>query len=148
MCIRDRGISEEAVRVGADVFKMYEVVDVIAHEYSEGEYYASDRAAYDWYNYIIGMQTFKAFAEDKASWMLSYSWLDNKKVAPSDAMKSLFVSQIFSGTNMWDVEGYVMSSTCLLYTSYPYALKIIKLKLLLFPYSEDFLIHLRGFLNP
>lgn len=105
------GISEEAVRVGADVYKMYDVVDVIAHEYSEGEYYASDREAYDWYNYIIGMQTFRAFAEDKASWMLSYSWLDNKKVAPSDAMKSLFASQIFSGTNMWDVEGYVMSST-------------------------------------
>lgn len=37
--------------------------------------------------------------------------LDNKNVTPSDAMKSLFASQIFSGTNMWDVEGYVMSST-------------------------------------
>lgn len=105
------GISEEAVRVGADVYKMYDVVDVIAHEYSEGEYYASDRAGYDWYNYIIGMQTFRAFAEDKASWMLSYSWLDNKNVDPTNAMKSLFASQIFSGTNMWDVEGYVMSST-------------------------------------
>lgn len=105
------GISEEAVRVGADVFAMYDVVDVIAHEYSEGEYYASDRAAYDWYNYIIGMYTFRAFAEEKASWMLSYSWLDNKKVAPSDAMKSLFVSQMFSGTNMWDVKGYIMSET-------------------------------------
>ena len=105
------GISEEAVRVGADVYKMYDVVDVIGHEYSEGEYYASDRAAYDWYNYIIGMFTFRAFAEEKASWMLSYSWLDNKKVTPSDAMKSLFVSQMFSGTNMWDVKGYIMSET-------------------------------------
>lgn len=105
------GIAEEAVRVGADVFAMYDVVDVIAHEYSEGEYYASDRTASDWYNYIIGMYTFRAFAEEKASWMLSYSWLDNKKVAPSDAMKSLFVSQMFSGTNMWDVKGYIMSET-------------------------------------
>ena len=105
------GISEEAVRVGADVFKMYEVVDVIAHEYSEGEYYASDREPYDWYNYIIGMYTFRAFAEDKASWMLSYSWYDNENVAPPEAMKSLFASQINSGTNMWDVEGYIMSST-------------------------------------
>jgi hypothetical protein len=105
------GISEEAVRVGADVYKMYDVVDVIGHEYSEGEYYASDRAAYDWYNYIIGMYTFRAFAEEKASWMLSYSWLDNKEVTPSDAMKSLFVSQMFSGTNMWDVKGYIMSET-------------------------------------
>ena len=105
------GISEEAVRVGADVFQMYDVVDVIAHEYSEGEYYASDRAPYDWYNYIIGMHTFRAFAEDKASWMLSYSWYDNENVEPSEAMKNLFASQLFSGTNMWDVKGYVMSST-------------------------------------
>lgn len=105
------GISEEAVRVGADVYKMYEVVDVIAHEYSEGEYYASDREPYDWYNYIIGMHTFRAFAGDKPSWMLSYSWYDNENVEPSEAMKSLFVSQLFAGTNMWDVKGYVMSST-------------------------------------
>ena len=105
------GLSAEAVIVGADVFQMYNVVDVIAHEYSEGEYYASDRAAADWYNYIIGMQTFRAFAGDKASWMLSYSWYDNDKVIPSDAMKSLFVSELFSGTNLWDVKGYVMSST-------------------------------------
>ncbi|HSD63484.1 MAG TPA: hypothetical protein VLB50_06780, partial [Ignavibacteriaceae bacterium] len=105
------GISEDAVRVGADVYKMYEVVDAIAHEYSEGEYYASNREPYDWYNYIIGMQTFRAFAGDKASWMLIYSWYDNKNVEPAEAMKSLFVSQLFSGTNMWDVKGYVMSST-------------------------------------
>jgi hypothetical protein len=105
------GISEEAVRVGADVYQMYGVVDAIAHEYSEGEYYASDREPYDWYNYIIGMHTFRAFAEDNPSWMLSYSWYDNKNVSPSEAMKSLFVSQLFSGTNMWDVKGYVMSST-------------------------------------
>jgi hypothetical protein len=105
------GISEEAVRVGADVFQMYNVVDVIAHEYSEGEYYAADRSAVDWFNYVIGMQTFRAFADGKASWMLSYSWYKNDKVNPSDAMKSLFYSQLFAGTNMWDVEGYVMSST-------------------------------------
>ncbi len=105
------GLSEEVVRVGADVYKMYDVVDVIGHEYSEGEYYASDRSPVDWYNYIIGMHTFRAFAGKKASWMLSYSWVDNEKVDPSGAMKSLFVSQLFSGTNMWDVKGYVMSGT-------------------------------------
>ncbi len=105
------GISEEAVRVGADVFQMYDVVDAIAHEYSEGEYYASDREPYDWYNFIIGMNTFRAFAVGDPSWMLSYSWYDNKNVEPSKAMKSLFASQLFAGTNMWDVKGYVMSST-------------------------------------
>ena len=45
------GLGEEAVRVGADVYEMYDVVDAIAHEYSEGEYYASDRNPFDWYNY-------------------------------------------------------------------------------------------------
>ncbi len=105
------GISEEAVRVGADVFQMYDVVDVIAHEYSEGEYYASDREPYDWYNFIIGMRTFRAFADGDPSWMLTYSWYDNKNVEPSDAMKNLFASHLLTGTNMWDVKGYVMSST-------------------------------------
>jgi hypothetical protein len=105
------GISEEAVRVGADVYQMYNVVDVIAHEYSEGKYYAAERAPVDWINYFIGMQTFRAFADGKASWMLSYSWYKNDSVKPSEAMKSLFYSQLFSGTNMWDVNGYVMSST-------------------------------------
>ncbi len=105
------GISEDVVRVGADVYQMYDVVDVIAHEYSEGEYYASDREPYDWYNYILGMSTFRAFADGDPSWMLCYSWFDNKNVEPSEAMKSLFASQLFTGTNMWDVKGYVMSST-------------------------------------
>ncbi len=105
------GLGEEAVRVGADVYKMYDVVDVIAHEYSEGEYYASDREPYDWYNFIIGMTTFRAFAEGDPSWMLCYSWYDNKNVKPSEAMKGLFASELFTGTNMWDVNGYVMSST-------------------------------------
>lgn len=105
------GLSEEAVRVGADVFQMYSVVDVIAHEYSEGAYYAADRTASNWFNYIIGMLTFRAFAGDKASWMLSYSWYDNPNVKPSDAIKSLFASQVFSGTNSWDVKNFIMSSS-------------------------------------
>lgn len=105
------GLSEEVVRVGADVFQMYDVVDVIAHEYSEGAYYAADRTANDWFNYIIGMLSFRAFAGDKASWMLSYSWYDNPNVKPSEAIKNLFASQVFSGTNSWDVKNYIMSSS-------------------------------------
>jgi len=31
------GIEQEATRVGADVYQMYAVVDVIAHEYEFGE---------------------------------------------------------------------------------------------------------------
>lgn len=105
------GLGSDAVVVGADVYQMYEVVDAIAHEYSEGEYYASDRAPLDWYKYMIGMHTFRAFAGDKATWMLSYSWYDNENVKPAEAMKSMFVSQLFAGTNSWDTEGYIMSSS-------------------------------------
>jgi len=105
------GIGDEVPVVGTDVFEIYDVVDAIAHEYSEGNYYASDRAPFDWYNYIIGMHTFRAFGGKKPSWMLSYSWYNNEDVKPSDAMKSLFVSQLNTGTNLWDVKGFVMSSS-------------------------------------
>ncbi len=105
------GLGSDAVIVGADVYQMYEVVDAIAHEYSEGEYYAADRAPSDWFKYMIGMHTFRAFAGDKASWMLSYSWYDNDNVKPAESMKSMFVSQLFAGTNSWDTEGYIMSSS-------------------------------------
>ena len=105
------GIGEDAVRVGADVYSLSNVVDVIAHEYSEGKYYASERVPFNWYKYIFGMQTFSYFAEGKPTWMLSYSWDNDKKVEPREAMKSLFASQIFNGINTWDVKTYVMSST-------------------------------------
>ena len=105
------GFGSDAVIVGADVYQMYNVVDAIAHEFSQGENYAADRAPLDWFRYMIGMQTFRTFAGDKASWMLSYSWYDNDKVNPADAMKSMFASQIFSGANVWDTRGYVMSSS-------------------------------------
>ena len=105
------GIGEDAVRVGADVYSLSNIVDVIAHEYSEGKYYASEREPFDWYKYIFGMQTFKYFAHDKPTWILSYSWNNDKKVGPRDAMQSLFASQIFNGINTWDVKTYIMSST-------------------------------------
>ncbi len=105
------GIGEDAVRVGADIYSLYGIVDVIAHEYSEGKYYASEREPFNWYKYIFGMKTFRSFAGDKPTWMLSYSWDNDKKVKPQEAMKSLFASQIFNGVNTWDVKTFVMSST-------------------------------------
>ena len=105
------GLGEDAVRVGADVYSLSNIVDVITHEYSEGKYYASEREPFNWYKYIFGMQTFKYFAKDKPTWMLSYSWDNDKNVEPKEAMKSLFASQIFNGINTWDVKTYVMSST-------------------------------------
>jgi hypothetical protein len=51
------GIEEEAVRVGADVYQMYGVVDAIAHEYEfgEGDHMASSRSQLDWFLYQAGM---------------------------------------------------------------------------------------------
>lgn len=105
------GYGESAVRVGADVYDMYPVVDVIAHEYSAGGYTAAERNPFDWFTYMVGMYTFRAFAEGKASWMLSYSWDGEEKIDPSDAMKNLALAQVMAGTNFWDARGHVMSGS-------------------------------------
>ena len=105
------GLDFEAVRVGADVSLLYDVVDVITHEYSEGAYMASDRQAFDWYRYLIGMLTFRSLANGKPSWMLSYSWDCNKNVDAGAAMRLLFASQLFAGVNSWDAATHVMSGS-------------------------------------
>ena len=70
------GIEEEATRVGADVYQMYDVIDVIAHEYEfgNGQHMAASRSQVDWFLYQAGMLSFRAFAQGKASWILNYSW--------------------------------------------------------------------------
>lgn len=105
------GIEESAVRVGADVYDMYPVVDVIAHEYSGGRGNAARKNPVAWFSYMTGMYTFRAFAEGKASWMLSYSWDGEKKIDPAEAIKNLLMSQIMAGTNCWDARGHVMSGS-------------------------------------
>lgn len=105
------GIGEEAVRVGSDVYEMYEDMDVIAHEYSAGGYTAAEREPLDWFTYMEGMFTFRAFAENKASWMLCYSWDKNEPIDPCDAMKNLAMSQVMAGANFWDAQGHVMSGS-------------------------------------
>ncbi len=107
------GIEMEAVRVGADVYQMYQVVDVIAHEYEYGggNHTAASRTPLDWFHYIAGMHTFRSFAQEKASWMLNYSWDGEKNIDPREAMKNLFMAQLMAGTNSWDAEGHVMSGS-------------------------------------
>jgi hypothetical protein len=65
------GIEEEAVRVGADVYSLYPVVDSIAHEYEfgSGNHMASSRTPLDWFRYQVGMHSFRAFAQGKATWI-------------------------------------------------------------------------------
>jgi hypothetical protein len=107
------GIEQEAVRVGADVYELYPVVDAIAHEYEfgSGDHMASSRTPLDWFLYQAGMLTFRAFAQGKATWILNYSWDGDKSVAPSEAMKTLAASQVMTGANFWDAPGHSMAGS-------------------------------------
>jgi hypothetical protein len=107
------GIEQESTRVGTDVYQMYGVVDVIAHEYEfgEGEHMASSRSQVDWFLYQAGMLTFRSFAEGKATWILNYSWDGDKNVDPREAMKNLAMSQVVTGANFWDAPGHSMAGS-------------------------------------
>src|SRR5580698_4897803 len=107
------GIEEEAVRVGADVYSLYAVVDAIAHEYEfgNGDHMASGRKPIDWFRYQVGMHSFRAFAQGKPTWILNYSWDGDKKVAPQEPMLNLAMSQIMAGANFWDAPGHSMAGS-------------------------------------
>jgi hypothetical protein len=107
------GIEQEAVRVGADVYSLYGVVDAVAHEYEfgSGDHMASSRKPLDWFNYQVGMHSFRAFAQGKATWILNYSWDGDKKVDRREAMMNLAVSEIMTGSNFWDAPGHSMAGS-------------------------------------
>jgi hypothetical protein len=111
------GIEEEAVRVGADVYSLYAVVDAIAHEYEfgSGEHMASSRTPLDWFRYQVGMHSFRAFAQvdgrDKPTWILNYSWDGDKKVDAREAMMNLAMSHVMAGANFWDAPGHSMAGS-------------------------------------
>lgn len=113
------GLSEAEARIGTDNYQLYKIADAIAHEYSprnddykDGGGGSSARSnPLGWVRYMIAMHSFRAMAEEKPTWMLSYSWDGDEKIAPSDAIKNLFVSQVMSGTNPWDAARHVMSGS-------------------------------------
>jgi hypothetical protein len=108
------GIEEAAPRVGADVYQLYPQVDAIAHEYEFGDgddHTAASRTPFDWFMYQIGMRSFRAFAGDKPTWILNYSWDGAKNVLPRDAMLNLAMSDLMAGANVWDARGHVMSGS-------------------------------------
>jgi hypothetical protein len=107
------GIEEEAVRVGADVYSLYPVVDAIAHEYEfgNGDHMASSRTPLDWFSYQVGMYSFRAFAQGKATWILNYSWDGDQKVDRREAMMNLAASEIMAGANFWDAPGHSMAGS-------------------------------------
>jgi hypothetical protein len=107
------GIEQESVRVGADVYSLYPVVDAIAHEYEfgSGDHMASSRTPLDWFYYQVGMHTFRAFAQGKATWILNYSWDGDKIVDKREAMMNLAMSQVMAGANVWDAPGHSMAGS-------------------------------------
>jgi len=108
------GIEDAAPRVGADVYQLYPLVDAIAHEYEFGDgddHTAASRSPFDWFMYQIGMRSFRAFAGDKPTWILNYSWDGAPHVQPRDAMLNLAMSELAAGANMWDAKGHVMSGS-------------------------------------
>ena len=88
------GIEREAVVVGADVYQLYRVTDAIAHEYEfgGGDHMATSRTPLDWFRYQVGMHSFRAFAQGKATWILNYSWDGDKNIAPPEPMMNLAMS--------------------------------------------------------
>jgi len=107
------GVEEEAVRVGADVYQLYEVADAIAHEYEfgGGDHMAGSRTQLDWFLYQAGMLSFRAFAQGKATWLLNYSWDGDKAVDAREAMKTLAASEVMVGVNFWDAPGHSMGGS-------------------------------------
>jgi hypothetical protein len=108
------GIEAESPRVGADVYHLYTVSDAIAHEYEFGEsedHTAASRTPLDWFQYQVGIRSFRAFAGDKPTWILNYSWDGAPHVKPRDAMLNLFMSELMAGANLWDARGHVMSGS-------------------------------------
>ena len=106
------GIEFAAVRVGSDVYQLYDVIDLVAHEYQWGKGdNATRKTPLDWLHWMIGMYSFRSFAGEKPTWMLSYSWDGEKDVSPGEEMQNLFASQLVAGTNCWDVHGHVMSGS-------------------------------------
>jgi len=59
----------------------------------------------------VGMLSFRAFAEGKATWILNYSWDGNKGVDKREAMKNLAVSIVMAGANFWDAPGHSMAGS-------------------------------------
>ena len=108
------GIEDAAPRVGSDVYRLYPLVDAIAHEYEFGEgedHTAASRSPFDWFMYQIGMRSFRAFAGDKPTWILNYSWDGAQHVQARDAMLNLAMSELTAGANVWDAQGHVMSGS-------------------------------------
>ena len=89
------------------------VTDAIAHEYEfgGGDHMATSRTPLDWFRYQVGMHSFRAFAQGKATWILNYSWDGDTNIAPPEPMMNLAMSLVMAGANFWDAATHVMSGS-------------------------------------
>src|SRR6202011_1782274 len=88
-------------------------IEAMRHEYKFGTGYptASGRKPLDWFRYQVGMHSFRAFAQGKATWILNYSWDGDKTVDRREAMMNLAMSQVMAGANFWDAPGHSMAGS-------------------------------------
>jgi len=105
------GYGADAVSVGADVYELYRVCDVIAHETDGSDGNAAKLNPFGWFKYMADAFTFRAFAGDKPTWMLSYSWDKGDRVPPREPMLNLAMAETMAGVNCWDAEGHGMAGS-------------------------------------
>jgi hypothetical protein len=104
-------VNSEVVRSGADVYEIRKYSEVITHEFFINTNTGAKRNTFDWLTYVIGISTLRAFDEDKATWLLSYSWDHEVNTNPQDAMKLLSCAQVMAGANYWDAPGHLMAGS-------------------------------------
>ena len=81
------------------------------YEFGEGDHMSASRNLLDWFNYQVGMHSFRAFAEGKPTWILNYSWDGQKTVDRREAMKNLAMSEAMADANFWDAPGHSMAGS-------------------------------------
>lgn len=100
-----------AVRVGADVARLYGVLDGIAHECQVGGENAAGMGEDDWFGYVADFLVDRALAAGKATWALSYSWDGETTAQPADAMRTLLLTEAACGAGVWDAKGHEMAES-------------------------------------
>ncbi len=76
-------VNGDVVKSGADAYEIHNYSDVITHEFYINTNTGAKRNTFDWLTYLIGVNTLRAYDEEKPTWLLSYSW-DKEENTDSD----------------------------------------------------------------
>jgi len=104
-------VDADVVRSGTDAYEIQKYSNVIAHEFYINTNTGAKRNTFDWITYSLGINTLRAFDENHATWLLSYSWDHEKNTNARDAMKLLSCTQLMSQGNYWDAPGHLMAGS-------------------------------------